>query len=471
MSFMKWRKYYWYLSTFWKKHGLVMIGSIVMAIVVFSIFIPVIARLMERKKVTHIGMIGNYTLSTLPEEIQKQISLGLTQIKEDGSVAPSLSTRWSIEDEGQTYRFIIKDSVFWQDGAPLKPQDIQYKLDNVETIATTNDVVFKLPDQYVPFPTIVSQPLLRYEEEPFLFFFKKPKIIGLGEYRVTNFTNQANRLKEIIIENDQERKRYRFYLTENDAIMAFKKGEINVLQDLSTPPDVSSWSTTQTDEKIHPERYLAIFFNLENQMFSKNVRQALSYALTKNNTDIRAIGPISPLSWAYIEGKTYDYDLDRAIERLLDGLPEVPLEFELITPTVYETKAETIIREWQDFGQKAFDECMKKKEIKTKDKCGNLKIKVQIRISNFPDTSNFQTMLIGQETPPDPDQYFLWHSEQSTNFSHYKNTRIDSLLEKGRQVVDKQERKTLYQEFQQFLLEDAPAIFLEHLVSYQVTRK
>ena len=206
MSYMKWRKYYWYLSTFWKKHGLVMIGSIVAAIVVFSLFIPVIARLMEQKKVSYLGMIGSYTLVSLPKEIQDQISLGLTQIKEDGSVAPSLSTRWSIEDEGQTYRFIIKDNVFWQDGTPLTPQDIEYKLENVETIATANDVIFKLPDQYVPFPTVVAQPLLRYEEEPFLFFFKKTKVIGLGNFRVTSFATQANRLKEVVIENDQERK-------------------------------------------------------------------------------------------------------------------------------------------------------------------------------------------------------------------------------------------------------------------------
>ena len=77
---------------------------------------------------------------------------------------------------------------------------------------------------------------------------------------------------------------------------------------------------------------------------------------------------------------------------------------------------------------------------------------------------------MGQEIPVDPDQYFLWHSDQSTNFTNYQNTRIDSLLEKGRQTIDQNKRKEVYQEFQQFMLEDPPAIFLRHLFSFDVKR-
>jgi peptide/nickel transport system substrate-binding protein len=110
-------------------------------------------------------------------------------------------------------------------------------------------------------------------------------------------------------------------------------------------------------------------------------------------------------------------------------------------------------------------------DIKDKEKCTNTKIQVNVRVTNFPDTSNFQALLIGQEIPPDPDQYQLWHSEQSTNFTKYKNTRIDALLEKGRKTAQKNERKAIYQEFQQFLLEDAPAIFTRHLESFDIKRK
>jgi len=97
-------------------------------------------------------------------------------------------------------------------------------------------------------------------------------------------------------------------------------------------------------------------------------------------------------------------------------------------------------------------------------------LKSPLKISNFPDLSNYQLLLIGQESSIDPDQYFMWHSSQSTNFTHYKNTRIDSLLEKGRKTLDLEERRTIYQEFQQYLLEDPPAIFLRYLNNYSIAR-
>ena len=99
-----------------------------------------------------------------------------------------------------------------------------------------------------------------------------------------------------------------------------------------------------------------------------------------------------------------------------------------------------------------------------------MKLKVSLKITNFPDVSNYEMLLIGQESPADPDQYQLWHSGESTNFTGYKNTRIDNLLEKGRQTTQFQERKEIYQEFQQFFLEDAPAIFIKHLDTYTISR-
>ena len=97
-------------------------------------------------------------------------------------------------------------------------------------------------------------------------------------------------------------------------------------------------------------------------------------------------------------------------------------------------------------------------------------MEISIRISNFPDSNNFQLLLIGQNIPADPDQYDLWHSDQSPNFTKCKNARIDNLLYKGLQTYDVKERTAIYQEFQQFFLEDPPAIFLRYLPSYTIRR-
>ncbi len=146
------------------------------------------------------------------------------------------------------------------------------------------------------------------------------------------------------------------------------------------------------------------------------------------------------------------------------------MNIEIATTSLYIDEAENIKKQWEEFGQKASEQCTYDDDIEDKNLCENLKIQVNIKVSNFPDFNNYQVLLIGQEIPLDPDQYHLWHSEQSTNFTHYKNTRIDSLLEKGRKILDQDDRLATYQEFQQFLLEDPPAIFIEYLDTYDVER-
>ncbi|MBU0975019.1 hypothetical protein KKD03_04955 [Patescibacteria group bacterium] len=466
------RKLYWYLTGFAKKHGLVFLLSIVGAITVFSIFIPTLVSSLEFKKRNYVGLVGNYTIDNLPWEITEKLSAGLTTINEDGSVSPLLSQRWSIEQDGKTYRFILKENIYWRDGKKLEPQDIKYNFENVETIITPSDIVFKLPDSYAPFPTVVSEPIIRKEDVKYNVFFSRPMLIGIGKYKMTNYQTKGQRITEVILDSKNDRYIYRFYLTENDAIIAFKQGEVDNLPNLSKEHDIFNWPNINLTTTLDSNKYLAVFFNIRNSFFSKNIRQALSYAVENPNDETGAYGPISPKSWAYLPaGKAYEKDLERAIERLLDEVPQTKMDLELTTTSMFEPEAEKIKGEWEELGRRAFDGCISSSNVSNKAICENIKINVSLRISNFPDTNNFQLMLIGQKSPPDPDQYYLWHSEQSTNFTGYKNTRIDNLLEKGRKTVDQKERKEIYQEFQQFFLEDAPAIFIKHLYSYEVSRK
>jgi peptide/nickel transport system substrate-binding protein len=98
-----------------------------------------------------------------------------------------------------------------------------------------------------------------------------------------------------------------------------------------------------------------------------------------------------------------------------------------------------------------------------------LGIEVKIKIINSLGES-FDALLVAQEIPPDPDQYSLWHSTQASNISHYKSPKLDKLLEDGRKTLDKEKRKEIYADFQRFLVEDTPAIFLFHPTLYTVSR-
>lgn len=466
------RKLYWYITTYLKKHGWVLITSIVGALIVFSFFITSIAQRIEQKPRRYIGIVGKYDLHNLPLSIQNQLSAGLTKVEADDTVSPHLAERWAIEDDGKTYRFVVKKGINWQDGKELVPSDIVYQLPEVEIVTTPNDIIFKLPDEFVPFPTIVSRPVFRTIQQKHLLFFKRPTLIGIGAYTLEDYKADGQKLRQVTLNGPNKKIIYRFYFTQDEAMLAFKRGEVDELPDMSSSYDVADWPNTSISSSYQQDKYLAVFFNNDHPLFSKNVRQALSYALTKAQDKSRAYSPINPNSWAYLEGgKTYDKDLDRATERLLDEIPFEPLNIELTTTYNFTEDAEQIKKEWEEFGDLAYQACLDDENIDDKEKCLNSQIEVNIRITNFPDTNNFQTLLLGKEIPPDPDQYQLWHSEQSTNFTQYKNTRIDALLEKGRKTAEKNERRAIYQEFQQFLLEDAPAIFLRHLESYEIIRK
>lgn len=465
-------KSYWYFSAYFHKHAKLIAFAVVIGIILFAVILPFVSTLPQVKPTQYIGVVGSYDFNTLPREITRLISRGLTQVDEEGNPLPDLSERWSVEDDGKTYRLIIKENIRWQDGKILEPKDIRWEFENTQTIYTENEIVFKLPEPFAPFPVLLSQPLFRETQGSYFRFFTKKRIVGLAPYHVSKLKYQDNRLQEMILDSVQERRIYRFYLTEDRAKTAFQQGRIDQISGLTAVDDFPSWPNVQVKEEIHTDQYLAVFFNHDDPLFSKNVRQALAYALQRNENSLRAKGPINPNSWAYLDSvKAYPYDLERATERILDEIPAQPMNFTLTTTARFGKQAEEIEQQWEEFGRYSQQACQKSSAIKEKERCDNLLMDVNVVISNFPDLDTFQTLLVGQQIPRDPDQYGLWHSTQPTNFSRYKNPRIDALLENGRKITDLTDRTAIYQEFQQFLLEDSPAIFLYYLTDYQVMRK
>lgn len=77
---------------------------------------------------------------------------------------------------------------------------------------------------------------------------------------------------------------------------------------------------------------------------------------------------------------------------------------------------------------------------------------------------NYDILLFGEVLKAFPDPFPFWHSSQSNdpglNLSSYENSQTDKLLEEIRKTTDNQERKEKLAEFQNILIEDAPALFL-----------
>ncbi len=419
--------------------------GVVLGSLSFFLF-PHVRKLLPKLRGTDsIAVVGRYTSADIPLFIQHQISQGLTTLDPSGLPQPAIATSWSISPDGKTYTFDLDPHLKWQDGIPIVSRDINYQFrDTVTEYPSKQTLVMKLKDPFTPLPVVVSRPVF------------KRGLLGTGSYQVTKARKNGQYLNSLSLtptnkSTSQPNLVYKFYLSEEAARLAFKLGEVHSISDLQDPGDLANWPNANATSQIHFDRYVAIFFNTKSADLSGqaglNLRLALAYSIDKSRWANRALGPISPTSWAYLPGlKAYDLDLIRA-KQLLAKMDKPPQEIVLSTVPAYLATAELVKTDWEKLG-----------------------LTVNIVVAAEP-TADFTALVIAQQIPLDPDQYNLWHSTQGTNLTGLDSPRIDKLLETGRQTQDLAARKKIYQDLQKSLVEDVPALFLFHPTSYTITRK
>lgn len=469
---------YWYLQAFWKKYKKIVLSSVILGVIIVWLFPALMQLIPTRRNVQYIGRVGLYTFLELPQDIQEKMSMGLTGLNEQGLPIPLLAQRWTMEEDGKAFRFLLKDDLRWQDGKPLTAEDINYNFTDVQTVVTDTSILFRLQDAYAPFPTVVAQPLFRQEQRRRFHFFRQNEVIGLGEYEVLKITYRNGFVDQLVLENSSERLVYRFYPSEQEAVIAMRRGEVDSLEHLSSLQDFSQEELDlfRSSEEVNLHQFVAVFFNTTDPFLSKEVRQAFAYATHKPGPDderLRALGPISPLSWAYNtteEINPFSYDLAQAVELYRSVNPQQPLQLTLDAALSFLPQAQQIEQDWEALGQAAIAECQSSKLSAEEQALGCDRFGISVETSVIQDLQDFQAALIAREAPADPDQYSWWHSTQAGNISRYQNPRVDKLLEDARKETDQQKRKVLYFEFQKYLIEDVPAIFLYHLPEYGVAR-
>lgn len=347
-----------------------------------------------------------------------------------------------IQNNNTDYIFTLNNNLYWHDGKKVQSSDINYKISGVKvTPLSPNQVKITLQNPFSPILSRLEEPL-----------FKK-NLIGMGPYKVQQINYKEGYFENIRLNPQIKNKKnilYRFYSNENDLINAYKLGEVDEIEINSLPEEMSNWSKTKITQTIQTnEKYSAIFFNTE-KLNIKQLRQALAYATPKTkDKNERCLSPISPNSWAYNPSvKEYNFEPDHAKELFeKNKISKINLS---VNDRELLPIAENIKNAWSQI----------------------LGIETTITIENQIDTQNFEAVLAFGVIPHDPDQYAFWHSTQTeTNITKLNNSRIDKLLEEGRQTFDMQERKRIYQDFQRYLLEEVPAVFLSYPTAYTLTRE
>lgn len=444
--FKKARTISWFAKGVWQKHRNAIIFSLILGIGGFFIANHLAPFLQKQFSPKKIGMVGRFTLADLPNEITSKISLGLTQFDKEGRPAPALADRWEVSNDQKTYTFYLKPNLTWSNGAKFRASDIQFHLSDVKVqVKNQSTINFILEEPFSPFPTLLTKPV-----------FKKG-LIGVGPYKVINAKTKGQIVESLAIKNSEETLTYKFYPTEEAARTALKLGEVNSISGTFNCQVEPDWQPFFNLKKSPANtQFVAVFYNTQDpNLGSKSLRQALSYAIdtTLFNQD-RALGPVSPDSWAYNpQVKPYAYDPNSAQE-LFNKFKEErgdeagEIEITLNTVPTFLPQAETVKKSWEK----------------------TLDIKVSVRVINA-FSPDFQALLVAQEVSPDPDQYGLWHSTQNSNITRLNSPKIDKLLEDGRRVYDQKERQEIYLDFQRYLLEEAPATFLFHPSDCTISRR
>lgn len=437
------RLYLRLIIAFIKRFKLVLLFATFVGMFIFALATIVLPKFETNAE--RIGIIGEYSVTNLPPSISKMISTGLTSIDDSGRPIPAIASSWESSDSGKTWVFHINKNLKWQDGTEITSKDINYNFSDASIIRPNNSsIVFNLKTPLSNFPTTLSKPAY------------KQGLLGVGEWKVNNLSLAGTFIESLSIKNNKgNSKLFKFYPTVDRAKLAFELGQIDHLDNLISSDPFTNWKTVDVTKSINKNQYIAVFFNTTSDILAdKEVRQALSYAIDKGSfTDSRALGPISPNSWAYNPSiKPYDFDLDHAKELINEAKisPDSKnnLKIKLTTVPDLLPLAEKIAKNWQSLG-----------------------VKTTLQITSFvPD--DYQAFLGIYDIPTDPDQYSIWHSTQTVgNITRYKNARIDKLLEDGRLETSEAKRKSIYFDFQKYLLEDAPAAFLYYPTYYSIQRK
>jgi peptide/nickel transport system substrate-binding protein len=380
-------------------------------------------------------------------------------------------------------------------------------------ISKLNDqtVVFKLKNKYAQFlsNTVLGiLPKHKWQDVKaanFTLSETNTKPIGAGPYKFSKIRlDQAGNIQSyelVPFEKYHAGKPYisqlifKFYSSEDNLIKAYNNNEVESLGSISAQKLNSIRFINQLNiKKLKLPRYFAIFFNQsQNKLLAdKNVRLALSYATDKKailNDILANNGEAvdSPLLPGIIDipdsVAKYDYDPSKAHQILADAGWNLPVGEKVlqktpsptpqpkkkssasttpqVTPAPTKLEIQLTTSNWPELVSVANE---------LKKQWAMVGIQLDLNVLNTPELQqaikdrSYEIFLFGEVLALDPDPFSFWHSSQirdpGLNLALYNNKNADKLLEDARQTLDHSARLSKYDDFQDLIANDIPAIFL-----------
>jgi peptide/nickel transport system substrate-binding protein len=417
----------------------------------------------------------------------------LVQHDEKMNLVPDLAASWETPDP-RTYMFHLRRDARFSNGEPVVAADVKYTFDsllsgavestkrNAFTMVARVDapddqtVVFHLRQPFTPFLWDLSRPAVGIVPRPGTpGGAVNPAVdpIGSGPFRFV----RAVQDEEVVLERNPyyfgpapsiARVRFRIVPDATTRALELRKGSADLALNSLTPDMVVALShapgiAVEDDPGTHLT-YIA--FNLDDSILChRRVRQALAYATDRaeliqyllRGQARPALSLLPPNHWAYDPNlPRYDYDRARA-ERLLDaaGFPRRAdgIRFHLTLKTSTDESARLLSAALQD-------------------EWGRVGVALELRPLEFGSFysdithGSFQLYTlrwVGANNDPDIYRYAFDSRDfppAGANRGHYRNLRLDALLDQANATPSLDERRALYWQVQQIVAEDLPYITL-----------
>ncbi len=426
---------------------------------------------------------------------------------------PSLARKWHISPNKKEFTFYLHKDLKWSDGKPLTSSDVKFSFDayknpkyggisyisyyeNLHSAKIIDDhtITFKAKNIYFGnFQTIAGMGIIPQHiyQDPKLKLSKT--VIGSGPYKIEHNIKgkililrknpfwQGNRpsnknkwnFKTIV---------FRFIQSETNALLRLQRGDIDYTrmgpESYIQKTNKKPWGITIQKIKTpikKPKGFDYIGFNLTKPLFQdKKVRKALAHLMNRKlmnskfffNLNNLATGPWSFKSdFANPNVKAINFNPKKAQQLLKsanwrdknkDGILEKTINgqnFDFKFTIIYSAQSrEKLLTLYQ--------EDLKKVGIKL-----NLKILDWTSFLRLLDDKNFDAVMLGWgggAIDLDPKQ--IWHSSSASkggsNFIGYSNPKVDALIDKGRQQLNRNKRIKTFQKVYRLIAEDVPYIFM-----------
>jgi oligopeptide transport system substrate-binding protein len=445
----------------------------------------------------------------------KRLFSGLVSINTNLLLVPELAESWDVSADGKTYTFYLRTNAKFHDGRLVVAEDVIYSWERAANPATQSDTVLTylgdivgviemhngtashisglkaLDDHTLQVKIDAAKPYFLFKLTlPVAFvldqknvesgseWYRKPN--GAGPYKLTRWdsfqvmvydANQdfylgAPSIPQIVVE-----------LYSGIDIRLYESGEIDMAGVDSS--DVAR--VLDPADPLHADLFSSVslctdyvIFDVTQPPFDDvKVRRAFSMAFDRqkyidvvnNGVGILAKGPYPPALPGYnldLQGLTYDPEQARQLlgESMYGGPQGLP-------PIIFTDAG---------FGNSTGA------SVAAMAQMWQQNLGVTITIENLVPDKYFDLLYSGQHGQlfsgnwcadyPDPENFadILFHTGSQQNTGKYSNLALDAVLDQARLEQDVTKRIQLYQQAEQMIVQDAPALFIMHGVSYELVK-